>query len=54
MIGTTLNFSLDTQTSQSVKIVVAILIPAAILTVAAIIAFVFSRRRHNGKKMMMI
>ena len=45
-----MNFSLDTQTSQSMKIAVAILIPVAILFVAAIIAFVFWRRRQSGKK----
>ena len=50
MIRIILNFSLDTQASQSLKTAVAILIPVVILIVVAIIAFVFWRRRHNGKK----
>lgn len=50
MIETTLKFSLDTQESHSLKTTVAILIPVAILIVVAIIAFVFWRRRYNGKK----
>ena len=50
MIATTLKFSLDTQESHSLKTIVATLIPVAILIVAAIIAFVFWRRRYNGKK----
>ena len=50
MIGNTLKFSLDTQESHSLKTAVAILIPVAILIAVAIIAFVFWRRRYNGKK----
>ena len=46
----TLIFSLDTQENQSLKTIVAILIPVAILIAVAIIAFVFWRRRYNGKK----
>lgn len=45
-----MNFSLDTQTKQSMKIVVAILMPVAILIVVAIIAFAIWRRRQSGKK----
>ena len=44
-----MNFSLDTQTKQSMKIIVAILMPVAILIVVAIIAFAIWRRRQSGK-----